>query len=351
MSENANPQQTGLLTEEISARILRDMENGVIVIGPKGTIIEINDSASKMFETTAEEAKSISVLMKKHRDKKNDTLFQCMMDAIYQQETVHQKKAPFVTAAGKAYSLHVTSSFLKGSDTKGVVITISDETVADNLEIKRHDSMLVLLSVIVILGLFIFTQALINFIGNPVPSQFYSRFAEIVSVIALVMYLKFTSFTVKEMGLKSSNLKRDLLEAVGISAVIVAVLAIAKVITIALGSTYFSKETAFFSWEDRPAYLLEYVLIALYQEFLARCALQANLQRILGSKGAGGVVAILIASLIFGCLHMHYGLMYMIGASILMGSLGLIYRRQKNIWGTFIVHYVFGIAGKFLHWI
>lgn len=66
MNENmSTPQQTSALTEEMSARILRDMENGVIVVGAKGTIIEINDSAARMFETNAEEARSISVLMKK----------------------------------------------------------------------------------------------------------------------------------------------------------------------------------------------------------------------------------------------------------------------------------------------
>ena len=60
------------------------------------------------------------------------------------------------------------------------------------------------------------------------------------------------------------------------------------------------------------------------------------------------LAAIVVTSLAFGALHLFLGLIYMLGAIILLGGLGVLYRRQNTIWGLCIPHYVLGMALVFL---
>jgi membrane protease YdiL (CAAX protease family) len=58
----------------------------------------------------------------------------------------------------------------------------------------------------------------------------------------------------------------------------------------------------------------------------------------------GTLVAILLSSLLFGAVHIAHGFMYMIAAIILLGALGGLYEKQRNIWGVTIIHFVLGQA-------
>ena len=46
----------------------------------------------------------------------------------------------------------------------------------------------------------------------------------------------------------------------------------------------------------------------------------------------------------FGAMHIHKGLFYMLGAVALLSVFGIIYRKQKTIWGLCVPHFVLGIA-------
>ena len=350
MSETIDNQR--LVT--VSDHILRDMANGAIVVGNKGKILQINDSAKKILEISDDKVDTFLAGL----DEDNEAtaqFYDCIFDAIYDKSVTNHKKVPYISPSGKKYSLHVTSSFFQldeaDGEEKGIVITFADETKEDNLITKRNDSMTVLVGAIFVVTIWVFLIALYRFLGDPFPTQYLSRFCEFLSCIMLGIFLKFTSFTVAEMGLKSKHLKKDAREAVIVAIGLVLFMVVLKIVFIQMGSGYFAKETAFFKYDDRPAYLIEYIFIALFQEFLARCCMQENLHRILEPYKYGDFVAIMVSSLIFGVFHLHYGLFYMIGAAVLMGSLGIIYKHQRSIWGTYFVHYIFGIVGQCLHWI
>lgn len=336
----------------VSDYILRDMANGAIVVGSKGKVLQINDAAKRILEIGDDQMQSFLVGMDEASEE-NTAFYDCIVDAIYDKNITNHKKVPFVSPSGQKYSLHVTSSFfeLQDEEEKGIVITFADETKEDMLILKRNDSMTVLVGAVFVVCLWVFTIALYRFLQDPFPTQYLSRLCEFLSCCMLGIFLKFTSFTVADMGLKSKHLKKDLKEAAIVAVCLLLFMIILKVVFIQLGSGYFAGETAFWKYDDRPAYLVEYIFIALFQEFLARCCMQENLHRILDSYKYGDAVAIAVSSLIFGVFHLHYGLFYMIGAAVLMGSLGIIYKHQRSIWGTYIVHYIFGIAGQCLHWI
>lgn len=336
----------------LDKQVINDMSNGVIAILSNGSIIKMNPVALGLFEL-GEPPTKFAQLMQAASSEQNDDFFGCILDAVFEREITRQRKVPFVSPSGERYSLHVSSSYLTMGNESGVVVTIADETVADTLRTKRDDSLVVLVCGIVVLGISVFSVALWELLGKPFPSDYLSRFNEFLSVAAMAIFLRFTTFTLADMGLTSSNLRRDLREAVVIAAVMVAVLAVAKAVLVALGNPYFDPSKPFVSWEDKQRmwYPLTYLLIALFQEFLARCVMQENLLRIFEERKNGQMTALVVSSLIFGGFHLHYGFVYMVGAAIVMGGFGLIYQRQRSIWGSYLVHYVFGIAGKLLHWI
>ena len=58
----------------------------------------------------------------------------------------------------------------------------------------------------------------------------------------------------------------------------------------------------------------------------------------------GILAALVLSSLLFGALHIAHGFMYMMAAIILLGALGGLYEKQRNIWGVTIIHFVLGQA-------
>ena len=61
-----------------------------------------------------------------------------------------------------------------------------------------------------------------------------------------------------------------------------------------------------------------------------------------GKKGF--IASIILSSLLFGAVHIAHGFLYMVAAMILLGLLGGLYEKQRNIWGVAIIHYILGQA-------
>lgn len=90
-----------------------------------------------------------------------------------------------------------------------------------------------------------------------------------------------------------------------------------------------------------------YAFTAVLQEFLARGAMQESLLRIFYGKHKEAS-SIIVSSLVFGVLHIAHGLIFMLAASILLGTLGILYNKQHSIWGTAIIHYALGLSATLL---
>ena len=86
------------------------------------------------------------------------------------------------------------------------------------------------------------------------------------------------------------------------------------------------------------------------EEFIINGIGQESLDRIFeGGNNAYGTI--LILAIYFGAAHIHKGVGYMIGASVMCLILCIAYRKQKTIWGISITHYLLGMAAKFLGYI
>lgn len=93
---------------------------------------------------------------------------------------------------------------------------------------------------------------------------------------------------------------------------------------------------------DFSVYLLRenmyYPVTVFFQETLSRGFLHNTINGVFVGKHKN-FVAILVSSALFSAVHIHKGLAFMIAAALLLSIFGVIYNKQKSIWGLCIPHY------------
>ena len=87
---------------------------------------------------------------------------------------------------------------------------------------------------------------------------------------------------------------------------------------------------------------LSYFFHSLLQEMIARGFLQSSFQRFLNDKG--GMRSVILASILFGVFHLHFGVMAVVMTSVSGILFGTIYLRHRNLVGPTLVHFFAGGA-------
>ena len=113
-----------------------------------------------------------------------------------------------------------------------------------------------------------------------------------------------------------------------------------KAVIIAFNPSAFS-DKPFFDFSRLTLWDAFYAVSVVWQEFIARAVLYEGLSKIMKRSRA---LPLIISSLYFGAVHVHLGLVYMLGAVALLSLFGLIYIKQRSIWGVCVPHYVLGLA-------
>lgn len=94
---------------------------------------------------------------------------------------------------------------------------------------------------------------------------------------------------------------------------------------------------------------LDPLVVALYlpscflQEFMARGLVQTSLQRFLQDRR--GLRSVLLSSVIFAMLHLHFGIMAALVTYAASVVFGLFYLRHHNLAGVTLFHFGVGVAG------
>lgn len=87
---------------------------------------------------------------------------------------------------------------------------------------------------------------------------------------------------------------------------------------------------------------LSYFFHSLLQEMIARGFLQTSFQRFLDDKG--GMRSVILASVLFGVFHLHFGVMAVVMTAISGILFGMLYLRHRNLVGPTLVHFFAGGA-------
>lgn len=89
-----------------------------------------------------------------------------------------------------------------------------------------------------------------------------------------------------------------------------------------------------------------YPVSAVLQELFIKALMQENFRSL--SKDGNRHFTVVINGIFFAAMHMNYPLYYLIGAGLLCIGTGYLYERDRNIWGSSLIHFVIGFMPRAL---
>ena len=335
------------LRHTFSERVLRDMYDAVLVLDSKGNIVYVNEPAARMLEVDAgyrEAGARFSLLSDNgYNERFDDAIFA----ALYDKEDTTVRKVPYMSPSGKEYVFIISSSYMKDSDGAYLVVTLSDETVAESMTQKFKDSSSTFTTFLFAFTIWILVYALWEYLKRPLPADYMTHGVEVLGLIMMVFILCRTSFSWRDLGVVTHEPRKTFRTAWIVALCAFLFLVGVKVVFRLRDPNSFEPEAPFFDISRFGIRQLLYIFTAGIQEFLARSVIQGNLKRITRARHPAAL-AIVLSSLIFAALHIHLGFLFMMGAAILAGLEGILYEKQQNILGVWIVHWVFGVSGTLL---
>ena len=190
--------------------------------------------------------------------------------------------------------------------------------------------------------------ALWQHLGQPVSTDVMTHGVEVLGFLMFFYIMAKTSLSWKDLGIQAEQPWKTVRTALLVAVCAVGFLCIGKAVVRRFSPQAFGPEYPFFDIRAFGVRQVIYVLTAGVQEFLARSVIQGNLRRIMVGRRTAAA-AIVISSMSFATLHIHLGFLFMVGAAVLAGLEGILYEKQKSIYGVWIVHWVFGVSATLLH--
>lgn len=136
-------------TELIRKSIIKDLNEGVLVLGFDGTIEFANQAVADILGISFGEIERPNFARTFIAGNDNDQFIQTILDAIYNTEVKHYNIVPY-RIGEVTRQLYVMTSFLKDGDTRiGIIVIISDITELAELKIEYANSITALLDSLV----------------------------------------------------------------------------------------------------------------------------------------------------------------------------------------------------------
>lgn len=341
--------------KEIIPRVLRDMNEGVLVLDTRGVILYLNGKGRALLgKTENPEGKKYSqAFLAEETDAVNDAFHQFVLDAVYDKDKAHCGEAAYKAENQELRHFSLTSSFLFGEDLTekvGIVMVFTDITELVNTNRQRREASTVFAVLMICVCVYLFLWSLLRYLNIEPPGWVMNLLIEAISIIMFIIILKTTSFSVRDIGLRITNARRTFVPSVWITVAGTVLLVIGKIILLRTVPGFFPQGAPFWDWSVGTAADIFYPATVILQEFLARGVMQENLYRVFTGRQAM-TLSIVVSSLVFGVLHIHYGLPFMLASTVLLGALGILYHKHGNIWGLCIIHYVLGEVATFLRYI
>lgn len=290
--------------------------------------------------------KNYAVMLAEGGEKRNPEFHRFLVELKQNPRMKYKGEILYKQKSGKMNQFRIVTSFLmneEGTEKEGVLIQFEDISEVLELRQKQKDSSQCFMASMVCLCLWIFFCMIWNLLGRPIHTNIMTYLVVCMGIVLFFYILKTTSFTMKDIGLGTENIKKVLYVDSMIAIGLVAAMVIFKIILLKVNPGFFEPGTPFLNWGELTIGTAIYVPVVVLQEFLSRGVLHENLRRIFVGKYSE-VAAIVVSSLFFGVLHVYLGITYMCGAIILLSALGVLYLKQGTIWGLCIPHYVCGTA-------
>ncbi|WP_165823331.1 CPBP family intramembrane glutamic endopeptidase [Metarhizobium album] len=331
--------------------IVQNMRDGVIAVDGTGTIITMNGPARAILslgETDFVGENFAEALL--HRSDLGDVI-DAMLDAIYAPNNVLTRDLVIRDETGSERHLTIRTSMMQESGSEsalGVVAIISD--VSEKVQALRERAEFGHLAVLFLsmLGLAnILTLIVDQYLDVDVYSPAFAWAYLIIVAGPVFVTAYWLRLPAASIGLTLNNWRQAVREGV-----IVSILALGALVGLSylVGDTQPVTGTVDYS---SPAGLLLVILLyaphSFLQELLARGVLQSSLARLTNDRS--GIRSVLVASLIFGLFHAHFGLPA-VAVTAFSGMLfGWLFLRHGNLIGATMVHVIAGTAAFALHFV
>ena len=337
-----NQETTGTRMPGVS-RIARDIDDGIILLDSRGTVQYVNPSARRLLGNDAmQEGIPYARYMAADRNSANDDFHQYVLDCAYERDSRHSGNVTYTRPDGSVRYFRIRSSFAGSEDglqKTGVILQFSDVTDLHLAKVKHDDTIKVLIGTILIMAVWDYMVAIWESMGRPISSTALTLIIEAIGVAATLFALRYTSITVTDFGLGTKNLKQAVTVDTALTLAVLGVMIAAKLILRRFFPTELDPQAPIFRWNALVPLDLLYIPTVVLQELLVRGVMQGSLERIL-PESYPPAVANVVASLVFGSIHIHKGIVFMVGAALLLAFFGVLYRKQRTIWGLCIPHLV-----------
>lgn len=330
------------------SRINRDIPDGLIVLDTNGTIVYANPAAGQLMGTELTVGSKYASLFAQDSGGQNDAFHQFLLDSIYDKQHKHGGELDYRRPDGSLRTFQVVTSFLfgeEGAERQGVVIQFSDITEVHQARKLQQDTVTLFVCLLGMLAVFNFASVIWVSAGEPFPSALMTVLIEITGVVLSFFILRNSPIRWEDLGLRFHGCGKYLLIDGAATAAILGVMLLVRLILFRTG--ILSPAEPFFHWKKWTTSSTLYPITVVLQEFLTRSLVHESVTRVIPAKHAE-LYAIIISSLFFGAIHLYLGLAFMFGAAFLLAFFGLIYTKQRCIWGLCIPHYILGLSVSIL---
>ena len=329
--------------EEPFQLILENAGDGVLVLNDRGIIVYVNPVAAKVLCLEKEhQGISYTVAMADSiENAENDAFSQYLLDAVVEKDVSHKGDVTFVNRAGSRVQMHLTSSYYITDDTRGVIIQFTDITELMENRKLRMDSTVVFFTGTVVASLWNFVYGIWEYLGKPIQPIFMTPMLYALGMISFLVIWRKTGFSVADMGLSTVNLKKNLLSGAVVTGIGLLLMVAVKLVMMKIKPDFFGGKP-FINFGNQAAWRYFYYTFSVFmQEFISQGVMHENLRRLLVGPHKD-LLALIFASMLFGSMHVFYGIIYMVGGTLLLLVIGKMYAKQRSIWGILLPHFVLG---------
>lgn len=340
-------------TKSLGPYVFEGISDGVLLLSSDGSIAYMNKSAQSILNIEAEQlGSSLPGIWLQQDDSLNDDLCQSILDALYDKKTKISRIVNYYTQNNEKHILQIKSSYWDDPDPEGcdgVLLIIQDITTEEKLKKEHEDAILIFSFFLTAIGIWTLFFAALTHFQIEIPRFIMSYMLLGVGIVLASLIIWKTDLKISDLGLSFKNIGKPLLANIVFSTVACFIMILAKMLFVMKGSTYFPEGQPFFDFQFTLG-MKWYPISVLLQEFLSQSIIHECLMHILKGQNAS-IHAILLSSILFTILHIHRGFGFMIGSLILGCVIGILYRKQRTIWGLCITHYSVSMMAFFLNWL
>jgi PAS domain S-box-containing protein len=325
---------------------IASMRDAVLSLDHAGKIIMLNPAAAKLLHVRAEESigRSFAEMFIFREDL--ETLNDCIIEAMYDPSTPHVSEICLPGVDDDVQHLVVRTNLLKSDtgDSNGVVAVIADiseqvRLLEERVEQKRMQNQFghFFIYILSIYGIGTIVNYTLKIYSGSLDaySTLFNLIYLLILIVPSLLTIRIMHVPISTLGLTLNNWKKSLVEGVVASVGLIAVGSLLVLILEHFSAVPSRRFTFSF------AQVLLYYFHSFLQEMMARGIVQSSFEQFFDDQK--GFKSVLLTSLFFGMLHIHFGMIAVCLAFVAGLFFGAFYQRHHNLIGVTVLHGTLGI--------